>query len=1279
MSISPVDLTTFNIPDINIVQRLQDATCGDTYEGNYVFGSNKRPGLTFINTKVEPPTQFYFELKLHGTVEQVYFIEQLNILITLQKNKIEVYTIGQPITSIASTESINRVNQEKRFHDLNFDLICPLVYKDSVLIACYEDKKRAVSIGLINSQGNIKAITRVHTSDSKVQGMIFLGKDLLMSCEEKIVVARFFENAVFLQEQKLPKKCIKNKVMKIDLVQCLVICDGDAYYCSSSKICKLKISNVIFAAFVSPILYLINTTDSISYYVIPLDNSISMVPEIVKQVTLEGYTNSHQFAPIFINPQKQQGLFFKPKEDWFFYAFSKFYFEAALKFSDKFPTLINKDKEGLIKITRFCYSCIRIGNFYTNPECRNIDFLSETFYQLQQSNIPVKIILGVLVYTIIKDFFSEFFKHFEKWFSESEWVNDLSELPKESATKLARIRMFNSIKEATENGKKKMNVSQEVEKEFLTDLSSLLYQNNKTFFDLDTNEEDIDFSTKIPKNKEDYMIFLTSFLLILHRVNPTHEYIKEIVKQTDYLISDVVINGISGMMLIEYYINMNYLDGIFNIPNISTELKLKALSAVAIDLSLTDSADSNVINFDRKVELYLKEILEKNKSKTYDEINNILGKDVFQIFGGRKMKSTVAICIKHIKTWVLHDVFEYKNELRLRLCVLFLRTLYEELLKHKSSDLNLDWLTERIILSYLEYFEFVASEPTLPQVPDQFVSYCSRLIFTTQTSAKKCFADKKDQLQQVYYKIRCSLTFLDNDEETHDELMYLILNAEYPSKKLVREGEQQDQKYVTLVNTIITKTKRELIAFLKNSLKDQIIDEKNYKFKLVENLDILRKKYKDCKTCPDCLQLGIPCEKHNDSYFPFVDKNLTSLYSETIIFSLLAFENEKYNEVCQTLSKNCGRVVPDVIVSFFLSLCHHQLLKIGTDLEQGVKNIVSFVEEAYKDEPDGIEYSRSCLKTVYVPLIKYLKAYYDQNTSSDYMFLIECYLEYSKLPGEDELNATEELISAMSINTYAERITKTHGLSWRLQCRVKHHISLIDGLEEYFGAFVNQLLTVDEKKYITAFIDDLYEFLNAINPKIANSFQNNTNQEKYITLIRQHHRPFLSGRKNILSEIVLHCVCLEDANGKSPLLNVFIAKLFTQKAYAPAIALEVFIRFFPIIPLKNTKTQRDWINNNNNAQAQTGDNLNIFSLIFDSLQSSESLILLLPSIRYYSQLFSHLSVVDSAQRALFNNLNKRGFTITYTNKCKACQTKITSRETSIVKNGEFYHERCLHP
>ncbi|KAL7714964.1 CNH domain-containing protein [Entamoeba marina] len=1236
----PIQLSEFIIDDANILSRLTDSTNGASYGESHAFNNPKKSGVVVIRTKHGQVRQFILDMKTQTPTDQLFFAPKNHLMVTLQK----------------------------RFYDYTFERICIIEIKKQILIACFEEKKKMIHI----------AFVAVHTCDTKVTEMCFVGKLLLLVHETRLEIISIFDNALKCNEVVLNQKCPKARIIRIDSSQCVVHCGNEAFHCTSTTITQLKIPGVQYVTYSEPFLFVLATQgdhQSLAFYTHPLESDVVKTVKQTKVALLEDVVTVHPSAALFISSSRSRGYFFVPKNDWFFKAINSFYFEAALKFCENIPNFEDDSNRDYIRITRLCYCFERLARFYTDSTTRTIAFLSETFYQLQESHCPVKILLGVFVHIIFKDFVADLYDAFVKWFPASEWQNDLADLPCPAATKLALKRLLRGQSTATNNGKNPPRLSDEIENRLLNFLAALLYQLRPTFYE---KPEDVDDPTKNPINKEDYKLYLTSFLLILHKVNPRHDAIKRVVSQTDYLISEAIIDSLTGNALIDYYINMNYLDGIFNMEGINLEVKKRSLGAVATTIPLTNITNKDVENFDRKAEIFLKEVLERNRTKPYDQQNTILGNEVFSIFGGRKMKVSPDVCVAHIKTWTLHDTYEHKNELRLRLCVNFLRTLMDELHKASKDDVDFDtksaWVTERTLVAYLEYFEFVSAEKGLPEVPSSFVtSYCI-LVATSRDSAKRCFSAIRPQLAVVYHKVRGALALLDSDEDAADELRDMILHRDYPHR-----SDENSSKFTIEMTTVVQRAEREIIAFLKNSLDDVEVNSGNYRKVLRDNLDELRANYAACRSCATCATLGVPCNLHKKCYRPFVLDTLTTLYSEAVIYSLVVFDNEKFEEMYRTMSKACGKIVPDMLVAFFISFCQYQTLKIGSDIVQGVKDIISLVEDAYFDggDPDG-ELANASLKVVMVPLVKYLKEYYDANVNVEYSYLIDCYLKYSKIGGNDELNATEELINAMAVNVYAEKISKTQGLSWRLQCRVNHHISRIDGLESYYNAFLQQFISEDEKSYIKEFIDDMHAFVVTQNASIAVAFDSITDHQKYIDLIRQRHRPFACGRKNCCSEIVLHCICQQDTVGMSPLLNVFIAKMFEQKTYTPALALEIFIRFFPVVPLVNTQSQRDWINNQYNSRSSLADNKNLFSLIFDSIKSTQTLVKLIPAIRYYSMIHSHLSYIDATQQALSFNLYRKGYTIKYNTKCKSCGSKITSREPSVVKNGEFYHERCAH-
>ncbi|ELP92061.1 hypothetical protein EIN_379280 [Entamoeba invadens IP1] len=1276
---SPISVNSFNVNDTNAQQIISESTCGDVFEKVVLFG-HKRLGVAGVSKEYH--TSFVID-SIKGGVDQIYAMPQMDMVLALQKGRIEVYQLGTD-KNVDGVDAFDKVNQGDTQTSMNADVFCvERVKEDFAVIAKYEDKKKIVSIGLLESNGHLNAMARVFCADSKVYAMCFLGKSLVLAMEDKIIIISPFGDVKGVVASRTAMKKGPVKILKVDDEHAVASYESEIYLCLPTEILQAKVSNAIVGAvYQVPNLFIVLKqsstqnvgTNGLYYYPLPLKNTVTGSPKSIKSVKVDDVVNIHATYPMFIKA-KGECFDLKLRPDKVFESLKSGLYESTIKVIDEFPEMAKDPRLKVqTEMAQYCYALSLIEQFFKDENLRTATFLEEIFYRLRMSHENILLITAMLTHTVIKSFFPTLSKELSRMYT-GEWEDENAYSESSSALKI----VLNRLKSITEKKSqdKQNTLSPEIQTAFLHYLSILLYKNEYTFFEEDELKKK-DTTKRRPNDTEGYKIFLTTFLLVLYSYNPDHARLGLIVSQTDYLLSDHIIDFVSGNTLINYYIKMNYLDGIFNIKAIGQEQKKSALKTVATTVPLTEFDDPVVIDFDRKCEKYLKEFISTQQG-TDDEINEKLGTEVYELFGGKEFKAPVDLCVKHIKSWTLADSYELKNETRLRIAVMFLRKLYSDALNSKARSTNLDWLTERITLAYLEYFTFVATEESLKNPSKELVQNCCALIYQTKATSKECFYKVHNEMPPKFFQVRCCVGYLESKEEAYNQLIRINESwPSYPERDLDDDG-NYSTKFIGKIDTVIDLTEQEIKAFLTRVTGIKNITNHNYREILLTNLKKMQDDFLNARACKECALKGSACETHKNAYIPFVEPTITRHIAESILFTLIVFGKEKYFEMVREFAKKCGNTIPEWVLQFLLSFFIPGLLDFFGGNEYNVKGIISSVEDVFSKEPSpkNTEITKVCLKRIYVPIVRYLRAYFSKNTALDSLFLIDCYLAYLKLPGNDQLEATKALIDCMSNPIYSERIKKASGLSWRLQCRIKHHVSFMEGLRQYFVELKRRLVDVGEDEFIKIFDDRFANYLSSVNTEIGLGYRNGINPESYITLIRQFYRPFSVQQDNILVEIVLHCVCLRDHNGYSPLLNRTIWELLQKNSvelpFKPKVALTLFSMFYPIIPLEMTQKQMDWIFN---IQTYTLDQKNIFFELFDTLKTTGDLIKLTPAIHYFSHQFSQLKLESASQKSLVANAPRRYFKLPYGQICKLCGTKIALREHLTYSNGQFCHVTC---
>ncbi|KAL7714836.1 hypothetical protein QTN25_007563 [Entamoeba marina] len=252
----------------------------------------------------------------------------------------------------------------------------------------------------------------------------------------------------------------------------------------------------------------------------------------------------------------------------------------------------------------------------------------------------------------------------------------------------------------------------------------------------------------------------------------------------------------------------------------------------------------------------------------------------------------------------------------------------------------------------------------------------------------------------------------------------------------------------------------------------------------------------------------------------------------------------------------------------------------------------------------------------------------------------------------------------------------------RLRCRIQHSSSKSLGLLEHF----KQMKAVYTPTFTKDLFDHLDEFLRGFDASYEYDGTSGS-IAKTIRLIRQNYRPFNRNHpSHVGAEVVLYCVGQVNnlTSNTSPLL-AFLIHLLLEKnnehfenPFSSTLAIELFTRFYPVIPLKFTENELRWLGVDSDKYDLDVDiESSLFSKILEGISSFDELQSLLPAIYSCARTYFNSSIHLSAMNMLYNALQNR-YEVQYKQTiCNRCHHRIYAGEAFyVVDDGVYAHEHC---
>lgn len=959
----------------------------------------------------------------------------------------------------------------------------------------------------------------------------------------------------------------------------------------------------------------------VTYRLEPMDHKTKASPEFRRPEYFKG-SYMHENVPVFISPSNKQLIYFTPNPEWYVSAIQQKHYQSAIEFITLLGDNADDRSEQFKKAAYTLGAMDNIMKFYQKEDERTVEAVINLVNDFKMGGISPKNILVFLVLFIFKDCIPDLYNLFQEWFSTSleSWKKDI--------IKSCPPTLVKTIQESVETvlNEKAIAVKKSGGKPLKTKFSEdanrgVVIQSIMTYL-LAVKSQIVDEAISA-ESVEQRELFYTSLVVIVYYQSPSSKEMMDLFTNTKYLLKSVVLTmlekptKVNSRLLVEYYISQNHVDGIFTTPGISYIDKRGALMRI---LQKNDVKDSSKI-ISRIKDLIIEKMKSSGGMGFIDDVNNSVESELFLIFGKNASKLTPEEVCTMIENWSFtphEDIVP--EELCHRLSTLYAKVVY------KNNNDNVTFAT-LFIRKAIEYLNIAALYNI--KVTDPFMFSFVEVIKKFPDIAKTI---NETTITPYYYKARAAIA-----NAKKQNLLPVLINIIHD---LQMNGIQVfDEFYEYSVPS--------LLSFLVS-----LYNQKKF-IQSVNTESVLPLMYST--TVRKVIQ---------DEYVPLV--TVDNILAE---ITLLIFTSESPKETYEYVHTTVvSQHAPGQVLQFIWDLADPKEFPIPHELD-AIENEL----KQYDTDND--------IQCVLEGVIGYL----EKKTENKGTTLTDCYLQYLKVAKVDRVDVTTKLMEQMANNPALQRHIATYydSLPWRLRCRIQHTNCKYLGLLEHF----KQMKLEYSPSFVQDTFEQLDEFLRVLDPTYV--FDGSSGAiAKCIRIIRQKYRPFNKTHpSHIGAEVIMYCVCQVNnlKVNTSPLLSLLIHMLLERdnqsfdNPFPPSFALELFSRFYPIIPLRFTASELKWLGINlSNFDLGIDVGECIFTKMLEGVECFADIRPLLPAIYASARKYFYESITLGAIKTLTSNCTKRYEIMDGRTTCCKCHHYITaSQPFTSLGAGTYAHEQCM--
>ncbi|BFU25201.1 hypothetical protein EHI8A_087990 [Entamoeba histolytica HM-1:IMSS-B] len=577
---------------------------------------------------------------------------------------------------------------------------------------------------------------------------------------------------------------------------------------------------------------------------------------------------------------------------------------------------------------------------------------------------------------------------------------------------------------------------------------------------------------------------------------------------------------------------------------------------------------------------------------------------LFRIFGGKDSYLPPKVVLSLLEAWEVSKNSMVNNEASKRMKILYLTGLLDQYQNEKAPD----WLVNWCFVEYVQYTHSMASLGV--KVPLNLLNKCICLIEEYPQIASQ-LEKITNVLSWECYPISCPIAFSVSQEKGIDHFISVI-------RKFYSNGQD-----TTLGETgMILRVEDDLFNFI-TTLNDRFGNTVG-----VSNRSTLLNQFK----------FYLPQLKN--VYQPFLTPSIGTVELELILYLQLQ-KNTKLIHYTIIKLLDSYNAIPLGCVETFLQTVQPEQLPIEC-----------FKLFLHRKCSNDLQYYKQFLAFM---------IYYIEQIPNNTDIIIDYYLEYTGLPGEDDINAKEKLINILNDSPYYQKkLKQMENINWRIRARLIYLNSKYKGLLEYLKVFIEEYKK--NKNYFELFENDLTLFFDK------------DYCEDEVRSIRKSFKPFCEEKKCVLTETIYYCISMAPDGVTSPLLGVLMKELDLMQAPIKYNVL-IFNLFYKQIPPYISTEHDQWLGIKS-PKISSRIHFNIYTYLIDSLPSNILIPLLQKSVPCAATEYFSLRFKEMGLRTYQPILSTRFETQTINTKCGVCERAIKSGDKFIVKNGVFYHIQC---
>ncbi|ELP86967.1 hypothetical protein EIN_316860 [Entamoeba invadens IP1] len=577
---------------------------------------------------------------------------------------------------------------------------------------------------------------------------------------------------------------------------------------------------------------------------------------------------------------------------------------------------------------------------------------------------------------------------------------------------------------------------------------------------------------------------------------------------------------------------------------------------------------------------------------------------IYKIFGGSDSYLQVETALKLLEAWEVTKNPVVNSEASQRMKILYLTCLLDQYKNSDAPSVLVNWA----LLMYIYYIHTMAAIKV--RVP---LSLLKKGIYLVQ-SYPKISANVVGGLTKVSwecYPISCPIAICAGAEKGV-EYFVSVLRKFYTS--------EQGREEVFGESGLLLRVEDDLMNFIA-SMNDKF---GNYS--------------KNTTRAHLLCQLEFYNEKIKTQYQPFLTTSVSGVELEFVLF-LLAQDNAELIQNAILLMLDSYKVIPLEFVQTVLQMILPKHIPVNA-FRKFLKRNCSFNTVYYKE---FIEYC--------IDYIKQLDNHID--------VLVDYLLEYTGLPGKDNINAMENLVSIMTDSPYLKKkLKQMENVNWRIRARLMFS-SKYKSLLEYLKVFVEEYK--QNKNYFDLFESELAEF-------------KTEKCEELVSTIRANFKPFCDEKKCVLVEAIYYCLFNAPDGITSPLLAVLMKELVNMEAPV-RYNIVIFSTFHKYIPPFISSEHDSWLGIKSQKVANRV-HFRVYNYLIDSVQPSILIPLLRKSVQSAALELFTLKFKEMGLKNSEPELSKRKQVQRYETKCSLCGLRILPKQKFVVKSGAYFHVTC---